>query len=106
MPTSDWTERGCRAIAELSNLMIIMTCQSQAVSREVETVGRVTWNLSQLGIPALTPRAEAERLVNHWLAFYGDPTLSERGLSVFREVFCSLPEHAPPSGGSGQSNLN
>jgi hypothetical protein len=108
MPTSDWTDSGFRVVTELGNGgLIVLTCQSQAVTRVGDTFGRGTWLLSQLGVPAATPRSEAERLVKHWLAHYEDASLNERGLAVFRELFSSLKEHVTPEGGSSApSNVN
>jgi hypothetical protein len=106
MPTSEWTETGLRVRVELANGMIVLTCQSQAVTGQGEAVGRTVWQLVQLGIPGATPRSEAERLVVHWLAFYRDDALSQRGLATFREAFAAIPESAAPSRAGGQGNMN
>ncbi len=101
MASNEWTESGFRVLSELAGGMIILTCQSQAVTKgEGATFVRAPWLLCQLGIPAATPRSEAERIVKHWLALYNDAALSERGLTVFREAFGSLKELVPVEGKS------
>src|SRR5881392_471590 len=38
--------------------VIILTCQSQAVTKENEKVGRAVWWVAQLGVPVATTRGD------------------------------------------------
>jgi hypothetical protein len=77
--------------------VIILTCQSQAVTKEGEKIGRGIWWVAQLGIPVATTRGYADRLVRHWLAFFKDETLARVGLKLFSDLFDSIPLHPSTS---------
>jgi hypothetical protein len=106
--TGEWTEAGLRLVIDLVNGMIVLTVQSQAVVKAKDgTFERGTWILCQLGLPAATPRFEAERLVRHWLASYDDATFNESGLASFRSAFAAIPEQVGAEGKSvAPGNVN
>lgn len=44
MAESEWSEAGCRIVGEVTQFgVIILTCQSQAVTKEKEKIGRSIW---------------------------------------------------------------
>lgn len=110
MRETEWTNSGLRIHVEaVPTGMIVLTCQSQTISGTVGKVGRgKSWALSQLGIPVLTTRSEAHRVIKHWLAYYGDETLIEKGLAAFHDEFLAVPEFEDPpegqAGGQGMKN--
>lgn len=89
MPITDWTPAGIRLTSALTNSMIVFTCESQALLPHEGTSRRLIWTLSQLVIPSGTPRTEAERILRHWLSFYGGEALIANGTDLFEATFTS-----------------
>lgn len=107
MAETAWTEQGFRVLVELSGGGILLTCQSHYLSVDKDVVRRPTTFLSRVVVFAFTPRSDAERMVKHWLAFFGDEKLASDGLNAFREAFNSVPEPSPQEAlASPQGTMN
>jgi hypothetical protein len=104
---TEWTESGNRLLGEASDGVLYLAYQSQALVVVDGAARRQIWNRGKLCIPLAQARSEVERLAAHWLAFFGDPVLSQAGIAFCREVFESAELVASaPSAGRGPSIMH
>lgn len=90
---TDLTKRGHRLVATAENGTITLSCFSQVLDSDKSgALVRRPWLLAQLGIVRCSPIAEARKLVEHWLSYFGDLELTEAGLLALQRAFDSHPE--------------
>ena len=92
---TEYTDKGLRVIVEVVDNLVVLSCQTQAMTAPGKVLEKMPWLLARLGFPTGTLRHEAERMVGHWLSFHCDDALTRDGVGAFREVFASLKETSP-----------
>jgi hypothetical protein len=89
-----WTERGHRLVATVWPFSIVLTVQSEIMNLGDGT--RSPFGLGTITVLTFTPRGDAERFVEHCLAFFRDDELVKDALSIIRSVHGKLTVPSTP----------
>jgi hypothetical protein len=91
------TTRGYWISIEQTEPSILMWVETDLLG--LKERNRTSYKLSGLVIPNVAVRTEAERMIAHWAAGYGDPELVDAAVAAFRAVVDALPEEADETPG-------